>query len=119
MHSVKLPCFFAFTLCSNLFFCIDHHHLLLRLQCLCVQKARLQRYTDAEDAARERARKLQLAREEAEFLASIGAWVSAGQGDVVEKTFTAVAEWQVRIESVSCGLYLYHILQYSFGGIYQ
>ena len=58
-------------------------------------KVRMKRYTDAEDAARERARKQQLAREEAEFQASINAWVSAGQGDVVEKTFTAVAEWQV------------------------
>jgi len=67
------------------------------------KKASLKRYTDAEDAARERAHKLQLAREEAEFLASIGAWVSAGQGDAVEKTFTAVAEWQVRAVGVRVG----------------
>jgi uncharacterized membrane protein YgcG len=58
-------------------------------------EARLQRYTDAAAAAQARRRKQQLKREEAEFQASMNAWVSAGQGDVVEKNFTAVAAWQV------------------------
>ena len=58
-------------------------------------EARLDRYLTAERLAREREAARQRRKEEREFKEMMANWVQNVSGDVVEKNFTVVAEWQV------------------------